>query len=245
MSLRSEIQANFIDGFNLVSPNPVPKGEQRASDNGVCFTSEYIIYLNFDEGKLSFNDKSYYRGIIYACCLATGLVSRAPKDKALQPPDDYLAIAAACSYTNLADVADNIIDYGLKNYGCYDNSKPYGPWRKEAFLWRQPQLIAAMYSAAQRGKYNPFVRLLNVYAAICILVGNMHDDPREVDGRRLSFLLIKAMNSTSLLCRLASKVWKQRQEDTYGKEFMKVICSIYYKGVDGDLHPFAEYARYE
>lgn len=239
MTLRNEIFP-YIDGNDLVCPNLAPVPPARGSDNGVCFTSEFYIYLKLNHEQRE-SDFWEYSRLIQSCMLVPGLVSRAPQDSGITPPDDQLAISAACSQFGGLGIADQILDYGLKNKGCYDNEYPNGSWRKEAFLWRQPQLVAAMYSAARRGQWNPIVKLLNLYAAICILIGNIGDEEHEVDGRRLTFLLICAMSPVSLLCRIAASVWEARMKKTYGGHFMSEIAQIYYS----EDHPFWRYARYE
>lgn len=241
MSLREEIKS-YVDGHGLVAPNLVPPGTMRGSDNGVMFTSEYYIYLQMNGEYNGMQDCMDYTRLVISCMTSkvAGLVARAPDSISVQPPDDYLGIAAACREIDQRYIAEDIFDYGLKNWGCYNNENP-GKWETKAFLWRQPQLIAAMYSATRRTQLNPIIWVLNAYAALAILVANINDPVGEVDGRRLTFLLTRAMNPVSLLCRLASKVWKRRMEKTYGPDFMKEICKIYYK----DNHPFHRYASYE
>lgn len=243
MSLRSEI-IPYIDGNGLVTPNLAPVPPARGSDNGVCFTSEYYIYLKLNNEIKDLREETLmcaeYGNKIVSCMLEAGLVSRAPGDKGVQPPDDYLAIMAACSQLSHPTIAEDILDYGLKHKGSYNNTNP-GIWTKESFLWRQPQLIAAAYAASRRSQWNPIVKLLNLYAAICILVGNINDPIDQVDGRRLTFLLIKAMEPVSIVCRMAASVWESRMKKTYGPEFMQEICKIYYK----DNHPFGRYAKYD
>lgn len=238
MTLRESINS-YIDINGLVTPSLAPIPPAKGSDNGVCFTSEYYIYLMKNGEYYPYNDFHDYICVIAHCELKSGLVSRSPGDRGLQPPDDYLAIMAVCSQLGNPSIASKILKYGLKNYGCFNNANP-GEWTKASFLWRQPQLIAATYAAAREGRFNPIVKILSLYSALVIAVACIGSPKEETDSRRLTFLLTQAMNPVSLLCRLAAKFWVRRQKQIYGDNFMAEVCKIYYQ----EGHPFGKYAKY-
>lgn len=238
MSLKDSI-GPWVDGNGLVSCVP-SQGVMRSSDNGVMFTSEYFIYLqkNYELNKF---DSWIYDNLMRSCMLTPGLLARAPGDMGQSPPDDMIAVAAACSQLCIPDLAREILKYGFTHKGSFNNANPT-VWTKESFLWRQPQLLAALLAAARMGQNNPLVWVLNLYAALVIAVAGKGVDPQNTDARRLSWLLIQAMTPVSGVCRLAAKLWKRRAEKDYGPDFMKAICAIYYQ--PRGEHPFAEYAIY-
>ncbi len=237
-TLRSEIEANYLDMYYLVAPQPAVIPKQRSSDNGCLFSSEYYIQLIKNNELLS-DDKEHYEALIRSCMIAPGLVSRVPGDDGQGPPDDAYGIAAACSQFGITSIPNEVVNYGLKHFGSFNNKEP-GKWTTSSFLWRQLPLVASQFAAARRGRYNPFVWCLNAIAAIVIATSCIGVDPGKTDKRKLSYLLIQAMTPVSVLCRLASILWKRRAVKDYGPEFMKAIYGIYF----GNEHPLAKYAKY-
>lgn len=245
-TLRSEIEANYLDMYYLVSPHKASIPKQRESDNGNMFSSEYYIYLKLNEELQPF-DVIEYEALILKSELLPGLISRCPNDPGRQPPDDFLGICAACSVLGITTLPRRMIDYGVKHLGFFNNENPGSVYRKntkeiswEALLWRQPQLIAAAYSAAGLGKFNPIVKLLNLYSALVIVHASFVMNKSESDSKRLTFLLIKAMDKSSFVCRLVSKYWLYKIKQYWGEDFMKNVCKSYYS----PDHPFIRYAKF-
>lgn len=79
----------YIDGNELVSPNLVPPGVKRASDNGVLHASRYLILQSYLGQPF---DQQCYLGVL-ACVDGEGYVHRAPDDPAIgDDPDDLYGI---------------------------------------------------------------------------------------------------------------------------------------------------------
>lgn len=242
MTLRADIQNGYIDGNGLVSPHHITQGELRASDNGVSFSSEYYIQLK-KNGELSYQDCLDYVALVDSCALQPGLISRAPKDIGLQPPDDYISLLAACAQLNINSIPLEMLHWGYNHYGSYNNANP-SVWTTASFLWRQPQLFAACRAVALSPKYNPLQCLLNAYAALCIAVAgyNAPVNDQQVDKWRLTYLLSLAMEG-SILTSIATKIWKRRMVRLYGPQWLAAIYAIYFKGENGQLHPLAKWAK--
>jgi hypothetical protein len=102
-------------------------------------------------------------------------------------------------------------------------------------LWRQPQLIALAAIASQNILYRILAMPFIVYAALVLATSCIGVPSSDTDARRLSWLLGKGTKS-SLLCRLAFKLWKARLLKTY-PEGMKTVAQMYYQGG----HPFGRH----
>lgn len=238
MQLKQEVQKNYLDMYYLVSPHIAAVPKRKESDNGTLFTSEYYIQLVKNE-ELTTEDKEYYESLMRTCMVAPGLLARAPNDRGNASPDDYYGIAGACSQLGITTIHNEVINFGISHFGSFNPENPE-KWTTSSFLWRQLPLVASQFAAARRGRYNPFVWCLNAIAAIVIATSCIGVDPGKTDERKLSYLLIQAMTPVSVLCRLASILWKRRAVKDYGPEFMKAIYGIYF----GNEHPLAKYAKY-
>lgn len=244
-TLRSEIEANYLDMYYLVAPHKASIPKRRESDNGVSFSSEYYIYLKKNNELLS-SDLAEYETLIRSCMLEPGLISQVPKDDGQFPPDDTLACMAACSQLDITSIPNDVINYGFKHFGFFNNKRPVSFYDENdkiswgSFLWRQLQLVGASYAAARRGKYNPLVFSLFVFSALTILVAAYNVKNASSDECRLSFQLTQAMCPVSLMSRIASYFWVKAMKAKYGNDFMSQVCMIYYK----DNHPFWTYAKY-
>lgn len=236
MSLKHKIFDNYVDVNRLVAPYPC-NFFTRASDNGVMFTAELLILLKL-RGELDANTQQYYVENIKKCFLEPGLISRAPNDRGQSPPDDHFALGAMGVILGYHDICKDILSYGLKHFGSFNNENP-GKWTSKSFLWRMPQLLACIIAGA--GKKVPLI--LCIYSALVLLFSCRKVEPNKSDERRLAWLLSKALSNQSLLVRLASKVWFNRLRSHYGPEGMKAVRSLYYHGMpDGEQHPFTVYS---
>lgn len=234
--LRDEIP-DYIDVYGLVSPHRAANPKRRESDNGVLFTSEYYIQL-LNNGELTAQDKVDYETLIRSCMLEPGLISRVPGDDGQSPPDDQYGVSAACSQLGITSIPADVVSYGLRHFGSFNNKDR--TWTTRSFLWRQLPLVAAQYAAARRGRLNPVVWCLNAITALIIATSCRGIDRNNTDARKLSYLLIKAMQPVSVLCRLASVIWKRRAERDYGPEFLSIIYTIYFE----TGHPLARWSKY-
>lgn len=239
MNLETDI-IPYVDGNNLVAPNPVVPGTIRASDNGTCFSSEYFILMemNYPDPDMSYLRAKGWEALIRTCMQVPGLTVRAPGDRAIDAPDNVYAILAASKVLSRPAVAQDILSYGKKHLGFYDPTGVPGV-KLGAFLWRQPQIVFAMYCAANLYKpWKFWLWPLAVYTALVIGVSCWRVPVDHTDERRLSWLLIQTTKE-SLLCRLASKLWYNRLHRDYS-DGMRTVRGIYYKG---NPHPFVTYNK--
>jgi len=142
--------------------------------------------------------------------------------------------------TDHAELAEMVIDYGWQHFGSFNDREP-GKWTFASWLWRQPQLMFALYCAAGRHPkwYNPLSWWLypfEVYTALIIATSCMFSAPTDWDARRLSWLLIQTVSPVSFLCRLAAKIWTHRLNATYTDGMRSVAAGYYQQG-----HPFIKY----
>lgn len=237
MALRDEIIA-FEEGDGLIAPYPNPSHSFRTCDNGTMFCSEYYIMLQ-KNNLLTAQDKADYISKIRACYVdgCTGLVARAPGDHGDTDPDDYHGIAAACVVLGVPELGKEILNWGLSHKGSFNPTNP-NTWTKESWLFRMPQLMAAVYCAAGGVPFYMWP-LLGIAAAI-IATSCINTPTSDTDARRLSWLLIQAVAPYSWTCRQAAKLWYARLYKDYGPEGMKGVAKIYYSP-GPPPHPFRQY----
>ena len=249
MSLISEILENYVDANGLVSPSKCLPTNPRASDNGLLYTGEFYALLAA-RGELD-NSCGGIAGRIRPCQASLGLYNRSPRDTDPEAPDDYYGLAAglgafgtvrSINYSTLYNwgaicAAFNIVRYGCKHFGSFNNVNP-GKWTWQSFFWRQPQLIVALYAAANRAPrwQLPFrIYTASIIATACMFTPPI---PTESTPRRLTWLLIQATQHQSWLCRVAAKVWWRRLRKQYGDPGMRAVNSLYFPVG----HPLATYA---
>lgn len=216
------------DGF--LSGNPNSQGYGRLCDNHAMFTAEYNR-IRHDLGATA------YSGAMFGFLTPQGQLLRYPGADADTSPDDYLGFLNFCVLQNIGRYlfSKQLLDFGIKHYGSMTI-----PWSQAGFMWRQPQLLAAALSAAGHIAWYTFWYLpLVLYTSLVIAVAGIKADPvTDQDTRRLSWHLLMVMQESSLLCRLAGKLWWRRLRKQYGEEGMRLVFSRYFT----PSHPFALYA---
>lgn len=225
----------YVDGGGYVAPNLVPEGQERGSDNGTMFTSEYYILMErlYPNSESSEARADGWEKLIRMCMPIQGLTTRFPGDRALDAPDNFYGILAAAKVLDRPDVALDILDYGKDHFGFYN---PTGSFTWAAFMWRQPQMLFAMYASS--GSYRWWkwwLWPLALYTALAIAISCKGTPPTDADPRRLSWLLIQAVKD-SWVCRMAAKVWTKRLFKDY-PDGMRGVAAVYYR----DNHPFQRY----
>jgi hypothetical protein len=233
MGLKEEIRDGYTDANGLVSPHRCSPLEVNPSGNGVMYTGELMMMLAL-RGEIDFEDDESFVDAMRTCQVEPGLLKRGPGYRDQEGPDDYYGFAAGCVATDAITLADNVVDYGLANFGSFNNEDP-GKWTWKSFLWRQPQLICALYAAADRAPI--WIFPLRLYTAAVIATSCMLAPLEDTDARRLSWLLLHTMRRTSLLCRAAGWFWNRRLRKHYGPEGMRAVARVYYEAG----HPFAKY----
>lgn len=230
MSLKSSIEYGYIDKNGLVSPHLIAPSSQgyTASGNGLCYTGEYYCLLE-QNNELVDADRQAFEKKVRSQCTTQGCLQRSQGDTTAEGPDDYYGVAAGCQATGNFLLADDIISYGWKHFGSYSLN---GKWSATSFLWRQPQLLCALYSAARR---LPLVLWpLRLYTALVIAFACRNAKVGDQDAWRLTWLLVQATSPVSFMCRLASKVWLRRLHKRYGTPGMPQAVAGYFE----THHPF-------
>lgn len=241
MSLRQEI-IPYQDGNGLVCPNRTQPGTLKGSDNGPMFTGEYFVLLLRNGEGIGWADDLKFTQLIYNC-LNKGVLSRVPypQQDGQEGPDDYYGVLNACKQLGITDIPRAMLKAVWRCKGALNNVNP-GVFTWQSFLIRQPQLIAAMVSAAfpKKNVIHTLIRLmfLPIYVATAsiILTSCMFTPSDQADPRRLSWHLVNTTKGVSILCWLASKVWYWRLYKTYPTGMLGV-AALYYR----DNHPFTRY----
>lgn len=233
MSLKSEIALNYQDADGLVCNRPCYHTDNNPSGNGVMYLGELMVLLALRK-ELDARDSKYFWGVMTRVMLIPGLIFRSSTNKEQEGPDDYLGFAAGVVATGETFLAEKVLEYGYRHKGSFNNEEPQ-KWTWKSFLWRQPQLFYALLCAAGKNRFwhLPFA----LYTAAIIATSCYNAPLYDQDARRLSFLLIYATSRSSLLCRLASKVWKKRLYKQYGASGLLTVYAGYF-GLD---HPFTKY----
>lgn len=241
MSLRSEIQANYVDAFGMVMPHPSNSDTQMGSDNGILFTAEYLIALA-KRKELILEDKLQWTSIVSKCLNPYCNLKRGPYTDAQESVDDHYGLFAACKTLNMVGIPKFIKRAMFSNWGFSNNEAPGtirhkdGTINWDAFLIRQPQLVAAMISASNEKRW--YHLPLYLYTAIIIATSCMFTSVSDSTSRKLAWLLIQTVAPDSLLCRLAAKIWFKRLYKHYNSsDPMRIVYGIYF----GFAHPLAKY----
>lgn len=204
----------YIQGDGLVSVYvSQPANDWRNCDNGVLFTSQYILLLNI-LGQMAQEDKDNYAKVIAACVGKDGYLHRSPGDESLDEQDDHNGAYAAHIKLNI---------------------KP--PFSLSKNLYRFPQLIALSAIASQNIFYRILATPLIWFTALVIATSCINVSTDDTDSRIGSWLVVKATEDHSLLCKLASLIWRARLFKDY-KNGMQDVLKIYF----GPEHPIAKYA---
>jgi hypothetical protein len=209
----------YVDGNGLLCPNPVPPGTIRGSDNGTCFTSEFLLELIPQETSVPPGTASTYFAAIQRCVNSSGYLTRAPGDTTLGNPDDHYGVYAA------------LVAYDMPPF-----FKFY--WQ----LLRMPQLFFASRCAEGAPKwYKPYYWPLAIITAVIIGVSNINDSTSDSNSRRLAYLLTVATIPYSFLCRLATKVWTKRLLKDYPNG-MKDVYGVYFQPNGIGNNPYSKWA---
>jgi len=243
MSIREEIPP-YIDGNNLVAPNPVPPNTIVGSDNGTCFTSEYYVMLK-KMGQLLGSDYTTFDKIISSCINNEGMLCRVPRGQTAsqEEVDDYYGVMNGCMQMGNTSIPRQILMSLIKNMGFMDTVNPGSHSNWATFMPRQPQLMAAVV-AASFPTWNPIhilIRLLCfplfLVAAVTLAVSCVNTPIDQADPRRLSWHLLQTVCGVSLMCKLASFLWYKRLAKDYKGAGMKGVAYVYYS----HDHPFIKY----
>jgi len=243
MSIRDDIKP-YIDGNGLISPNLVTPGTLSASDNGPMFTSEYYTILA-KSNQLTQDDCVTFDKTIQNCINSQGMLNRVPTSQSdgQEGPDDYYAVLNACSYLGNTKIPRKFLWAVFRYLGALNNVSP-GQWTTQSFLVRQPQLLAAMVSAAFPSFWNPLHLLVRVMAmplffiaAASIAISCTNTPINQADPRRLSWHLMQNTYQTSFMCYVASFIWYWRLKKDYGDAEMNGVAQAYYQSG----HPFIKY----
>lgn len=214
MSLREEITP-FIQGDGLVAPAVVsPSGTFRTCDNGVMFSSEYLIMLN-RTGELVGQDIIDYQSKIQACVGFDNDLHRAPLDITPDEYDDHIGVLAGYS------------EFGLKV-----------PFSLPMRLWRFPQLLYAFL--LNKGVPSFLMPFYSFYNALVIATSCINAPTSDTDSRRLNWHQWQATKHKSMLANFAGNFWLWRQRKVYNTDkVMQAVATIYYQPPGG--HPFSKY----
>jgi hypothetical protein len=207
------------------------------------YTGEYA-WLLVKNGEMDKDRAFNLSGILGRCFKEPGLLMRSPENAGGQEgPDDYLGVclgikAIQTQYDGV-DGGNKIFKYGLKHFGVFRNDPGASIW--QAFLWRQPQLIAAALSIVQTHWYSSLLYFLIQRPFMWYAAGSIFFACRgNVDGMdpwRLTWILIQLTEDKSWLCKWAAQGWYDRLWLKFCRDGMNAVAADYYE----PEHPFALY----
>ena len=246
MSFRSEIEEGYQDAIGLVAPAKCPPAAHNPSGNGICYLGEYMMILH-RRHEMDDQLAAEFIRTISACMVQDGLLERGILwEGEIESVDDYYGFAAGCVATDNDGLAEMVIEWGWRHFGSFNDKDKHG-WTFKSWLWRQPQLMFALYMAAKKGPswYKPWTWWLlphllwtiGVLYFACSLAA-----PTNWDSWRLTWLLATATEG-NWLCRMAAKRWYTRlhkafpgNPDEPGGMRQLAQEGYYEKG-----HPFSRY----
>lgn len=180
-------------------------------------------------------DKTEFDARVSQCIDENGMLNRTPRLHTgyQEQNDDYLAVINACHELGNTKIPRRLLWSTIKHFGFMNNIN-LGKWTLNSFLIRQPQLLAALISAAFP-QWNPLhilIRLLflpHFLVTACIIFFSCMDAPGwDTDARRLSWHLAQPTKAKSLLCLISYIFWTHRAVNVYGVNPMSGVAKIYY-----------------
>lgn len=244
MSIQDDFKP-YIDGYGLAAPHPVPLGVVSGSDNGPMFTAEMVMLENHVDvcDSIALNK-------IHACITNLGMLDRTPNGSQTQEgPDDYYGVLNMYREQSFTKVPREFLWATIRYLGALNNVSP-GTWTGSSFLIRQPQLLCAMINAAFPSLKNPLHYLVRVlafplyfYSAAIISTSCMLADVSDSNSRRLGWHLQNNLKRNSILCYLASLIWKRRLYKDYPNG-MQDVAAIYYYPQGLNNNPYSKYWTY-
>lgn len=85
-------------------------------------------------------------------------------------------------------------------------------------------------------KVTSLTRVLSPIAASIIALSNIFEDKTSTGDKMLTWVIIRGLESKSILCKIAGKIWTYRMKRIYGGS-TAAIPGIYF----GPNHPFVKY----
>lgn len=232
MSLTTEIATSYEDFNGLVSSKKCHESDVNPTGNGVMYTGELMTLLNLRD-ELTDYDKQYFMDTMKKCMPVTGLLVRGPGWNETDP-DDYYGFCAGVVATGETTLAEAVLTYGWLRFGSFNGADPT-KWTPGTFLWRQPQMVFALYAAANRR--TAWLWPLEIITALIIALSCISATSTNQDEWRISWLLIQATKNFSWLCKAASWFWYKRIFRVFGHGGLAVPYSHYYE----EGHPFVKY----
>lgn len=204
----------FIDSNGLISP------DGNTSGNGIRYTAEYMLGLQFRGLRDHIDDHTYFP-VIDSCMLKTGLFSRTPDKKtAQQGPDDYIALI------HMGKVLHQkyhkwIMQYALDNEWIFLNAEHVGVGTiKSAWLGRFPQFRAHL-KYANNVVPTLFERIVWAWSVA------ISPKAKDQDSWMLSWHLKRIGEIKGKLERCAANVWEWRLKRNYPNGLGSILASYF------------------
>ena len=246
MSIKDDFEP-YLDGNSLMAPGPqVQPATSKGSDNGTMYTAEFYGILQ-KNNQITEQEKADFNQKIQQCIWPEGILCRIPTNQtdSQEQVDNYYGTLSGSKLLGNTEIPRKFLWAMIKYQGFMDSTNPgrLGNWN--AWMLRQPQLIACMISAGFPNFLNPSHWVMRIlafpcyfYAAIVIALSCIGTDIENTDARRLAWHLIQATTPTSLMCWLTSKIWYSRLYRDYPNG-MRDVAAIYYQ--PKNTNPYAKY----
>ena len=207
------------------------------TENGILYYAEFLMLLHM-RGELDGLDKARFYKLVKDLQVEPGLYDRGAGESKNIPyeerrsisHDNMDAISAAsvlCDY----EFQNDIVNYGLSNYGMYNNIAP-----RKVMPVNPGNFSMWLHSA---GKTTLSVALMPFLLANMAV--NYFKSNDNVSGRKLYLLELYAITQkkNNFLFSFIAKMYFKTLVSKYGQNFVHAIYSIYYPVG----HPLVEFSR--
>lgn len=231
----------------LVASRIVSPDEYHTSDNGLLFSSVYVIALK-ERGELTERDRRYWADKFRECYKPgyPGLLRRVNDDtKGMERPDDFHGVIGASAFVD-PEIAREILDYGRHSrckvgpitlHWNYNDKSPneFHPAANRTLM--QQWIASAQWVCGERV---PWWRQLWWFAVVPWSAAL--SDPRKEGGQDpwvLSWCLMKAVGHENWLTRLGAWIYWKR----FYRAWPHGLGEVYKQYLNDKLevHPFTQY----
>lgn len=237
--LKSEVYREYYSTFHGLELQPgvnLPY-MRTTTENGVLYYAEFLMLLHI-RGELDSLDRARFYKLCRELQIYPGLFDRGAKESQTVPYETRRTIShdnidAICAGSVICDYTfqDDVVSYGIANFGIYNNVKP----RKVMPI--NPGNYSSWFAMAGRNFWA-------LYWLPCLLINMLitsFKSKQETSGRKLYLLELYAIfaKRKNLIFNFIAKRYFKSLEKKYGTYFIHEMYSIYYPA----NHPLVEFSR--
>ena len=200
----------------------VPNPDNHSTDNGLLFSSTYIVMLSEEE---RLQEMVWFNDLVKSCEKGMGLYLRYPNFEDLNAHDDLTGITVASSLLDYKYSVD-ILFHGIIHHWSWNTID--NKWTVKTFFGRIPSFVAGVKAAIGHP-----LNLFDILFASLAYIGDTFVKKEETNGRCLLYLRQKNLLGKSFLLDIVIRYWKRKMMKLY-PDGLKGLYRIYF----GQNHPF-------